>query len=230
MSRCLVTGASRGIGRAIAERLASAGYEIIAHGRDEQALAATVEAIVRGGNQARAVVADLATISGIEKVAGVAKEKPLDLLIHNAGIAVVKPFEQVSDAEWNTTLAINVTAPFILTGKIAPGMPEGSSIVNILSVAAKTGFPNWSSYCMSKFALEGLMQSIREELRSRRIRVVNIYPSATKTDMWQAIEGDWPSERMLDPGEVAEAVYYAVSRPSNVLVENISVGDISGTL
>ena len=76
-------------------------------------------------------------------------------------------------------------------------MKAGASIVNILSIAAKTGFANWSSYCMSKFALEGFSQSIREELRPRGIRVLNIYPAATDTEIWEPIEGNWPREKMM---------------------------------
>src|SRR5437867_7104829 len=71
-------------------------------------------------------------------------------------------------------------------------MPPGSSVVNILSIAARSGFPNWSVYCMSKFALEGFSQSVREELRDRKIRVINVYPAATDTNIWDHIDGDWP--------------------------------------
>ena len=70
--------------------------------------------------------------------------EPLDALINNAGVALVKPFEQITLAEWDTLFAVNVTAPFLLTQHLAPKMQAGSSIVNILSIAAKTGFPGWS--------------------------------------------------------------------------------------
>ena len=142
----------------------------------------------------------------------------------------MKPFEEITSQEWQETLAVNVTAPFVLVKKLFPVMVEGACIVNILSIAAKTGFANWSSYSMSKFALEGMMQSIREELRPRNIRVINIYPSATATGLWKRVPGEWPEKKMLHPKEVAEAVAFAIERPSKVLVENISVGDITGTL
>jgi short-subunit dehydrogenase len=156
--------------------------------------------------------------------------EPLDVLIHNAGIAVVKPYDQVSLDEWLTTLAVNVTAPFILTQKLAPLMQKGAAILNILSIAAKTGFPGWSSYSMSKFALEGFSQSLREELRPRGVRVINIYPAATSTDIWNNVEGDWPREKMMSANEVADAVSYALSRPADVAVENITLSSAAGTL
>jgi NAD(P)-dependent dehydrogenase (short-subunit alcohol dehydrogenase family) len=151
-------------------------------------------------------------------------------LINNAGIAFVKPLDSLSLEEWNKTLAVNVTAPFLLTQKLSANMKAGAGIVNILSVAAKTGFANWSSYCMSKFALEGFSQSIREELRQRGIRVINIYPAATETEIWKPIAGDWPREKMMSANEIAEAVAYALSRPADVAVENITLTKASGAL
>ncbi len=128
------------------------------------------------------------------------------------------------------TLDVNVTAPFLLTQRFAPQMPPGASIVNILSVAAKTGFANWSAYCMSKFALEGLFQSVREELREHKIRVINIYPAATDTNIWKNVEGDWPREKMISPNYVASAVAYALSRPADVALESITLSSATGNL
>jgi hypothetical protein len=118
----------------------------------------------------------------------------------------------------------------MLMQHFAPEMPPGSSIVNILSIAAKTGFANWSAYCMSKFALEGLSQSVREELRDRRIRVINAYPTATDTSIWTHIEGEWPRHKMISPEDVASTVAYALSLPADVTLESISISSLSGNL
>jgi NADP-dependent 3-hydroxy acid dehydrogenase YdfG len=109
-------------------------------------------------------------------------------------------------------------------------MPPGSSIVNILSIAAKTGFANWSAYCMSKFAIEGFSQSVREELREHKIRVINIYPAATNTEIWNNVEGDWPRNKMISAEQVASAVVYALSRPVDVAVESITLSSATGNL
>src|SRR5690348_14080973 len=114
--------------------------------------------------------------------------------------------------------------------RFAGQMPPGSSIVNILSVAAKTAFPNWSAYCASKFALEGLSQSIRQELRDHCIRMINIYPAATNTEIWDAVAGDWPREKMISAEQVAEAVAYALARPADIAVENITLSNAAGNL
>jgi short-subunit dehydrogenase len=102
--------------------------------------------------------------------------------------------------------------------------------VNIISSAGKTGFPGWSSYCMSKFALDGFGRAIREELRPKGIRVINVFPSATDTDIWKSVAGDWPREKMMKPEHVADAVASALAQPAGVMVEDITLGPIGGRL
>src|SRR5947207_15951818 len=215
MKRILITGASRGIGRAIAEKLAAPDVTLLLHGRDTVALAETCKAVQPNCAGVVKLIHDLATEKGVSNLISQVGGDPLDVLINNAGIAVVKPFREITPDEWKQTLGVNVTAPFLLMQHFACQMPPGSSVVNILSIAAKTGFANWSAYCMSKFALEGFSQSVREELRDRRIRVLNIYPAATNTDIWDDVAGDWPREKMMSPQEVTGSVAYALSRPAD---------------
>jgi NAD(P)-dependent dehydrogenase (short-subunit alcohol dehydrogenase family) len=230
MKRYLVTGASRGIGRAIAETLAAPDVALLLHGRDTVALAEVCKSVKPRCGRVVRLIHDLAVSSGVSDLIAAVGGDPLDLLVNNAGIAIVKPFGEITHVEWEQTLGVNVTAPFLLTQRFAPEMPPGSSIVNILSIAAKTGFANWSAYCMSKFALEGFSQSVREELREHKIRVINIYPAATDTNIWNNLDGDWPREKMISPNDVASAVAYALSRPADVVLENISLSNLTGNL
>ena len=230
MRRILITGASRGIGRAIAEKLAAADVRLILHGRDAAALAETRQRVEARGATVELHRFDLADPATVEKLVSQISDDPLDVLVNNAGIAVVKPFTDVSLDEWQRTLNINVTAPFLLSRALAPRMPEGASIVNILSVAAKTAFPGWSCYCMSKFAFDGFSQSLREELRPRRIRVINVYPAATATEIWNGLEGDWSREKMMSAEQMGEAVAFALARPAEVAIENITLSSVSGAL
>jgi short-subunit dehydrogenase len=230
MRRILITGASRGIGRAITERLAAPDVELLLHGRDTVALAEVCRSVEPRCAGILKLIYDLATKSGVCRLIDAVGPAPLNLLINNAGIAVVKPFTEITEVEWEQTLGVNVTAPFMLIQHFAPRMPPGSSIVNVLSIAAKTGYPGWSAYCMSKFAVEGFSQSIREELRDHKVRVINVYPAATDTEIWNSVSGEWPREKMMSAEDVAGAVAFAVSQPSEVLVENITLGSMTGTL
>ena len=133
-------------------------------------------------------------------------------------------------AEWNRMLAINVTAPFQLIQGLVPRMETGGSIVNIISISGKVAFPGWSGYTASKFAFDGFTRAVREDLRPRGIRVINIYPTATNTEIWDKIGGVWPREKMMPPEQAAEAVAFALERPSDVLVEDITLGHIAGRL
>ena len=229
-SRVLITGASRGIGRAVAERLAGPGRRLLLHGRDREALEAVCRAVRTAGGEAEALLADLADPDAVEALARAAAAAPLDGLVNNAGVAAVSPLEETTLEAWRHAFAVNVTAPFLLVRGVLGAMPRGAFVVNVLSVAARRGFPGWGAYCMTKAALDGFARALREEVRPRGLRVVSIYPGATATGMWRELPGEWPRERMLTPAEVAEAVAYAVERPGEVLVEEVTLGHASGAL
>jgi short-subunit dehydrogenase len=230
MKRYLITGASRGIGRAIAEKLAAKDVELLLHGRDTVALAQTRKAVESQCGKVILLVHDLARISGVADLIAEVGKEPIDLLVNNAGVAVVKPFGEITPIEWEQTVGVNITAPFLLTQRFASRMAPGSSVVNILSVAAKIAFPKWSAYCMSKFALEGFSRCVREELRDRKIRVINVYPAATDTEIWNQVEGQWPRDHMMNATQVADAVAFALARPTDTLVENITLSSLVGNL
>ncbi|PWB71667.1 short-chain dehydrogenase [candidate division GN15 bacterium] len=229
-TRILITGASRGIGRAIAVRLAKPDRHLLLHGRDRKELDQTAALAQKRGAHAEILLCDLAVPEQVQAMARTLAVSPLHALINNAGIAVVKPLAEQSLEEWQRTLAVNVTAPFLLTKLLAPVMPKGGSIVNILSIAAKVGFANWSSYSMSKAALDGFAKAVREELRPGGIRVINVYPGSTDTDIWKTVPGEWPRDRMLRPEAIADAVAMALEQPDDVVVEDISLGSVGGTL
>lgn len=230
IERYIITGASRGIGRAIAVRLAGKNKILLLQGRDRKALNESCRLVERKGGRAKEILADLRSVRGVGKLLKAIGNDSVHLLVNNAAVTVVKPFTKLKLREWQEALFVNVTVPLLLAQNLSPRMPKGSCIVNILSIAARQGFPNWASYCATKFALEGLSQCLRAELKAKGIRVINIYPSATETQLWKNVPGKWPREKMLKAEEVAEGVYYAISRPPEVLVENIFLGNLAGKL
>ena len=230
MKSYVITGASRGIGAATAVRLAGDNVTLYLTGRDQDALLQVRKTVETRGARAETIVADLSHPDGIESVSQILGEVRVDALVNNAGIAVVKPVTEILLEDWNRTIAINVTAPFLLTQRLLPRMERGSSIVNILSIAASTGFPNWSSYCMSKFALDGFSRALREEVRERGIRVITVSPAATGSDIWNDIPGEWPKEGMLTPSDVANSIAFALEQPPDVVIDNLTIGKIGGAL
>src|SRR4029077_7565229 len=122
MKRCLITGASR----AIAEKVAGEDVELLLHGRDAVALAETRKLVEPQCSKVTPLIHDLATERGVSDLIDDVGRDPIDLLVNNAGIAVVKPFTEITSIEWEQTVGVNVTAPFLLTQRFAPRMPPGS--------------------------------------------------------------------------------------------------------
>ena len=139
MKRYLITGASRGIGRELAEKLAAPDVHLLLHGRDTVALGETCKAV--GSNCAGVVklIHDLATEKGVADLIAQVGSDPLNVLINNAGIAVVKPFREIIFEEWKQTIGVNVTAPFLLMQTFAGHMPPGSSIFGPIPPRRKMG-------------------------------------------------------------------------------------------
>ncbi|HZU30961.1 MAG TPA: SDR family NAD(P)-dependent oxidoreductase, partial [Candidatus Angelobacter sp.] len=153
------------------------------------------------------------------------------VLINNAGIAhALAPVDELPLETWKEVIDTNLTGTFLTTQNALPLMRSGSTIVNNLSVAATTPFPQMSAYNASKFGALGFTQALREELRGKGIRVIALMPGATRTDIWDQFWRDAPKEKMISAESVAEAVLQAVSMPANTLIEEIRIGPAAGTL
>lgn len=230
MERYLITGASRGIGRVLAVRLARPERTIVVQGRNREGLNETRRLVEEAGGKVEAIIGELDTPQGVEAVVAAMAGERLDALVNNAAVSNVAGINELTVEQWQEAVAVNITAPFLLVKGLLPRMEKGSTIVNVLSVANKVTFPNWSAYTMSKAALEGFSRVLREEVRGWGIRVIDVYPAATATELWDDVPGEWNRAGMLQPEEAAEAIAYAIERPSEVLVESISVGSVGGNL
>lgn len=214
--RVLITGASRGIGRAIAGALAEAGASVVLSARAGQALDQAVAKLRAAGGDAHAVPADLSdgdqTSSLIERA--VTQLGGLDVLINNAGLGRYGTIEQFSLADWDAVMQINLRAPFILCQAAIPHLRASSqgTILNIASVVAHKGYVNQGAYSASKHGLLGLTKVLAAELRADGIRVQALCPGAVATEMVTQARPDLDPAALIRPEEIADWVLFLLTR------------------
>jgi 3-oxoacyl-[acyl-carrier protein] reductase len=204
----LITGASRGIGLAIAASLAGMGARLSLCARDPKRLEQAASELRRGGANVLAVPADVRNTSEITSLVRKTEESlgPVEILVNNAGIGYFAPIQEASEANWDAVLDTNLKAVFLLTKAVAPGMiaRRGGHIVNIASLAGKNSFTGGGIYCASKWGLLGLTQCMAEDLRPFGIRVSAVCPGSVATDFSPHTGRD--TSKMLQPEDVAHAV------------------------
>jgi 3-oxoacyl-[acyl-carrier protein] reductase len=219
-----VSGASRGIGRAVALELAGLGVSVVALGRDADALDRLRREAQPGGDGTFVTrTTDVRRPTEVRRAVAWTRRKlgGIDLLACCAGVYAEQPLESVTDADWERTVGTNLSGTFNLCRAVAPVMREQRSghIVAIGSVASLRGWAETAAYTASKFGVLGLMDSLDEELRPHGIRVTTICPGPTDTDM----TADWPlssrqRKELLRPEDVAAAVVWAATQPAHVAV------------
>lgn len=229
----VITGASRGIGAAIARALAEAGCHVVLGARDEKALRGVASRCEKSGVKALAQTCDVTEESSVRELFLAAKRafRRVDILINNAGVShAMAEVEKLSLAAWNQVLAVNLTGTFLCTREALPLMRSGGVIVNNLSVAARGVFAGESAYCAAKHGALGFTDTLREEVRGRGIRVIALLPGPTDTELWNQFWPEAPRSRMMRPETVAAAVLQAISLPANSTVEELRLAPTAGRL
>lgn len=217
-STALVTGATAGIGRAVALQLAAEGAAIVVHGRDAARGAETVAEIEAAGGAARFVAADLAEPAAVTRLAAEAGD--VDILVNNAGIYAFAGTVDTTVEAFDAHFAINTRAPYLLVAALAPGMAERGhgSIVNVTTVAATTPIASGGVYGASKASVELLTRTWADEFGPAGVRVNAVSPGPVHTlgtsEMGDAIDAIGRSTivgRAADPKEIAEAIVFLAS-------------------
>jgi NAD(P)-dependent dehydrogenase (short-subunit alcohol dehydrogenase family) len=229
----LITGATRGIGLAIAQALAAEGSTLVITGRDEKSLSRISRELASAKIKVLARPCDVRDPQSIDDLFRAIRKKfqRLDILINNAGIAHANlTLDKLPLPLWQDVIETNLTGTFLVTQAALAIMKRGGTIVNNLSIAANRVFAGSAAYVASKHGALGLTNTLREELRPKGIRVIALLPGATNTDIWNSFWPDAPRKKMMSAATVAAAVVNAILLPSNATVETLEILPTRGTL
>jgi short-subunit dehydrogenase len=230
----VITGASKGIGKAVAEKLAREGFNVAICARN----AATLEEAakdIRAVNPAIKVIAIPVDMGQKAEVLAFANQvsaafSAVDILVNNAGIFVPGSLHEQEDGLLENMMAVNVYSAYHLTRQLLPGMKANRKghIFNMCSTASYTSYPNGGAYSITKFALLGFSRNLREELKSDNVKVTSLSPGPTLTASWEGF--DAPPRRMMEPQDVANLLWGAYTLSEQAVVEEVIMRPMLGDI
>ncbi len=227
----IVSGASRGIGRAIAENLAAAGARVLLLARNADELNEVVGFIEQNGGKARAFAFDITEENRVKQFIAevLISFGRIDILVNNAGIGGFHPVTDTDNKFWDEVMDVNVKGTFLLSKHAVPIMQKQHSghIIAIASDAARRTFENGALYCASKYAQDAFSSALRKEVRKHGIKVSVIYPGLVDTFFNGGKPGSPENENQLKPHDIAHAVNYIVSAPAYVVVDELMIHPVS---
>ena len=217
MNNIIITGASRGIGQALALALAGPNTQLILHAKSLASLEKVTKLCEERGAKVRPFPLDLTQPETIQEAVKdlITDTGPIDTLINNAGLWIEEPFMQGNMDVWDQALDVNLKSVIHMCRFVLESMPDEGRIVFIASTASKRSYAGGTNYCAAKFGLMGFAGALFEDVRERGIKVCSIFPGVVNTDM-HAGDGRLDPEKMIQADDVAQAVVYALHTPKNV--------------
>jgi NAD(P)-dependent dehydrogenase (short-subunit alcohol dehydrogenase family) len=213
----MVTGASQGLGRALALAYAKEGAQIIINSRGEESIRSVAGEAESLGAEVLALAADVSKSADVERLVYAAVERfgRIDVLINNAGLLGPRvAIEEYPEDEWRRVIDANLTGPFLVSKAVTPHMPKGGSIVNVVSGVSVEGRAEWGAYSVSKFGVEGLTKILAAELKDRGIRVNAVDPGGMRTEMRAAAYPEEDPTTRITPEENTDVFLYLASDES----------------
>jgi NAD(P)-dependent dehydrogenase (short-subunit alcohol dehydrogenase family) len=213
----LITGASQGLGRALALAFAREGARVVVNARSEESVRPIAEEVEGTGAEVLGVAADVSKNSDVERLIGESVERwgKIDVLVNNAGLLGPRvTIEDYPEEEWRRVIDANLTGPFLVSKAAIPHLSEGASIINLVSGVSVEGRAEWGAYSVSKFGLEGLNQILAAELAERSIRVNAVDPGGMRTDMRAAAYPEEDPQTRITPEENTAVFLYLASDES----------------
>lgn len=221
--RVLIAGATGDIGSATARQLVQSGAQVFVTGRDQTALDHLAHEL--GIPAEQVFVADLSVESQVNALATAfsATTVPFDIIIQASGIGVIKPFEQLQSEDLHASMAVNFYSTFYLLKACLPAMKtQGKGlIIHLPGVLGKTPMAGASIYAASKYALNGFMKSLREELKRTEIRITQVFLGGVDSGFWDSIDLRVQREKMIRPDEVAKAIWFLCQQPESGVVSEL---------
>ena len=213
----LITGASQGLGRALALAFAREGARVVVNARSEDSVRPVAGEVEDVGGEVLAVAADVSKGADVERLVGESVERfgKIDVLVNNAGLLGPRvAIEDYPEDEWRRIIDANLTGPFLVSKATIPYLPEGASIINVVSGVSVEGRAEWGAYSVSKFGIEGLNQILAAELAERGVRVNAVDPGGMRTDMRAAAYPEEDPKTRITPEENTAVFLYLASDES----------------
>lgn len=221
----VITGASRGIGKAIALALAKEGCNLVVCARNESQLLKLKEEAESYGIQCEITAADLRRMGSIRKVMDLAVEKfhNIDILINNAGVIIKDGIFGVTEEDWDLTMDVNLKAQFFLSQCTLEEMKKTGQgyIINISSTVALGAKPDVTSYSISKYAIVGLSEALYQEAKKHNVKVSTIYPGVTDTEMLRSQDMPCEPSQWMLPEDIAECVLFLLKSSNRMVIKDI---------